>query len=369
MPAGHEAPILESGVTPEATHDLAGVTRRTVDSGYANLSHAGRRQPPPKNCNIADHILDVINLSKRYAGAQRPAVSNISFVINAGEIVGLLGANGAGKSTTIRMLTTLIPTSSGTVTIGGVDVATDPTAVRAHIGVVGQSNTLDSACTVFENLYFHCRYHGMSRRHARQRASEYIAAFGLEGRGDDKPSVLSGGLARRLELARAMSHAPQLLLLDEPTNELDVPSRALFWQQVHAVQGKGAGVLLATHLLQEAEEHCDRVVIMHAGKVVLEGKPADLRGQFRGGQMVTLRLHRPPDVDVIDELLAASGVVRCHVDDSEVKILLQNTSVPLDALARVARPYTVLDITTRQASLQEIFLDAVGHGYPTDGIK
>src|ERR1700721_1352157 len=108
----------------------------------------------------------------------------------------------------------------------------------------------------------------MPRGHARQRASEYIAAFGLEGRGGDKPSVLSGGLARRLELARAMSHTPQLLLLDEPTNELDVPSRALFWRQVHAVQGKGAGVLLATHLLQEAEEHCDRVVIMHAGKVV-----------------------------------------------------------------------------------------------------
>lgn len=347
---------------PEATYDLTDVTRRTAGPGHASLGDCGTAM----GRNITAPILNVTNLSKRYDGAPVSAVLNVSFAINAGEIVGLLGANGAGKSTTIRMLTTLIPITSGSVTINGIDVASEPTAARAHIGVVGQSNTLDGSCTVFENLYFHCRYHGMSRRHARRRASECVASFGLEGREKDKPSVLSGGLARRLELARAMSHTPQLLLLDEPTNELDVPSRASFWQQIHAVQGKGAGVLLATHLLQEAEEHCDCVVIMHSGKVVLEGTPADLRSRFRGGQMVTLRFREPPNIDVIEHLSAAPDVVRCHATDSEVKILLQNATVPLDALARIARPYTVLDIATRQASLQEIFLDAVGHNSATD---
>ena len=203
---------------------------------------------------------------------------------------------------------------------------------------------------------------------SRERASEYIAAFGLEGpRRRTSLRCSPADLRVDLELARAMSHAPQLLLLDEPTNELDVPSRALFWRQVHAVQEKGAGVLLPPTSCRRQRNTVIRVVILHMGKVVLEGKPADLRGRFRGGQMVALRLHRPPSVDVIDELSAAPDVVRCHVDDSEVKVLLQNTSVPLDALARVARPYTVLDITTRQASLQEIFLDAVGHGHSTEG--
>jgi ABC-2 type transport system ATP-binding protein len=302
----------------------------------------------------------VSDLRKVYRGETTSAVDGVSFSASAGEVLGLLGPNGAGKSTTISIVTTRIPATSGEVLVGGASSLADPAGVRAAIGVAGQSNTLDGSCTVLENLYLHCRYHGMGRRAARQRATDMMLAFQLSDKSEAKPEALSGGQARRLQLARAMAHDPALLLLDEPTNELDAFSQALFWEQIHRLRDTGqTAILLATHMLEEAEEHCDRVLILDAGRIVMEGRPDQLRSEFRATRTIEMTLTqqpRPGSATAIEEL---DGVVRCQVVGRTVSILLGPGKLPLEHLVRHLGRYGVEEMTARKASLREIFLDVV----------
>jgi ABC-2 type transport system ATP-binding protein len=205
------------------------------------------------------------------------AVDGLDLSVCKGEIFGLLGPNGAGKTTTVGMLTTRIVPTAGRACINGVDVVADPARAKSFIGVVQQLNTLDRSLTVCENLYFHGRYYGMSAKAAREEADGLLERFRLAHRADAEVRALSGGMAQRLMLARAVLHHPAVLFLDEPTAGLDPQSRLALWEIVGELHEEGQTILLTTHYMEEAEEFCDRVAIMDHGKILALDTPAALK--------------------------------------------------------------------------------------------
>jgi ABC-2 type transport system ATP-binding protein len=205
------------------------------------------------------------------------AVRDLDLEISRGEFFGLLGPNGAGKSTTIGMLTTRVLPTSGTAEIGGVDVVRDPPTAKRVIGVVPQTNTLDRQLTVAENLEFHGRYFGMSRRDATRRASGLLALFRLADRGRAMVPELSGGMAQRLMIARALVHRPQILFLDEPTSGIDPQSRLALWEVLRELHAGGQTILLTTHYMEEADALCERIGIIDHGALLALGTPAELK--------------------------------------------------------------------------------------------
>jgi ABC-2 type transport system ATP-binding protein len=212
----------------------------------------------------------------RRHGAALTAVDGLDLSVRPGEIFGLLGPNGAGKTTTVGMLTTRIVPTAGTAQVGGVDVIADPALAKRSIGVVHQLNTLDRSLTAWENLYFHGRYHGMSDPAARRAAGEQLERFRLSHRAQAEIRALSGGMIRRLMVARAVLHRPAVLFLDEPTANLDPQSRMALWDVLREIRDEGQTILLTTHYMEEAEEFCDRVAIMDHGRVLALDTPAGL---------------------------------------------------------------------------------------------
>ena len=212
----------------------------------------------------------VERLTKRYAGPPAvDAVRGIDLEVGEGEIFGLLGPNGAGKTTTVGMCTTRVIPSSGQVRVAGVDVRADPPAARGRVGVVTQFNTLDRSCTVYENLFYHCRYFGMRRREARVRAGELLTTFRLADRAAASVDALSGGMAQRLQVARAIAHRPELLFLDEPTSGLDPQSRIALWEMLGDLHEQGTTVILTTHNMDEADRLCRRLAIIDHGTILV----------------------------------------------------------------------------------------------------
>lgn len=215
-------------------------------------------------------------LSKTYSNGFR-AVDRVDLHVASGEIFGLLGPNGAGKTTVIGMLTTRVVPTAGRAWIDGIDVQTSPAGVKQRIGVVAQTNTLDRGITVRENLYYHGRYFGLPRKVAGQRADELLVRFRLAGKGEERPDVLSGGMAQRLMLARALVHRPAVLFLDEPTTGLDPQSRIALWDLLREFHAEGQTILLTTHYMEEADELCGRVAIMDHGRILTLGAPDELK--------------------------------------------------------------------------------------------
>jgi ABC-2 type transport system ATP-binding protein len=209
-------------------------------------------------------------LGKTYRGrtGQVVAVSALDLTVEAGEFFGLLGPNGAGKSTTIGMLTTLVKPTAGRAYVGGHDVMRDPVGVRRCVGVVSQSNSLDNALSISDNLVYRGRYFGMRRRVATARADQLLEMFGLTERRAAAPRELSGGQARRAMIARAIMHRPEVLFLDEPTVGLDVQTRALVWDVLRGLHADGQTIVLTSHYLQEIESLCGRVAIIDHGAVL-----------------------------------------------------------------------------------------------------
>jgi lipooligosaccharide transport system ATP-binding protein len=306
----------------------------------------------------ATAALEVCDLVVRYPGASRTAVNGVSFWVRSGQIVGILGPNGAGKSSITRCITTLLEPSGGSIVIRGIDALAQPNRARALIGVAGQSNTLDSACTARENLYLHGRYHGMTRREAARRADELLHSFGMGDLGNCRPGQLSGGQVRRLQLARAIAHQPEVLLLDEPTNELDVISAELFWAEVDRLRRDGTAILLATHLLDEAERHCDRVVIIDDGQVCLSGGLGELRDRYRGSTVVEVSFGRLVARTRFEQVEDLPSVTRCLVGDRRVRVLFEGSSLP-DGLLGLLSDLPIVAMTTGPASLRDIFLDTL----------
>jgi ABC-2 type transport system ATP-binding protein len=224
-----------------------------------------------------------------------------------GELFGLLGPNGAGKTTTVGVCTTRIRPTAGTVRIEGVDAITHPSRVKRRIGVVTQDNTLDRSCTLWENLAYHCRYFGWSGRDARSRADELLERFRLGDRRDAFPMQISGGMAQRLQVARAIAHRPAVLFLDEPTAGLDPQSRLALWELVGELRADGLTVVLTTHHMEEAESLCDRVAIVDHGQVLVDDTPERLIATHGSNAVVDLRFADEPDASLLDGCAPSRG--------------------------------------------------------------
>ncbi len=234
-------------------------------------------QPPGRS-----NVIETKGLTKVYAHGggdsnELTAVSGLDLSVQRGEIFGLLGPNGAGKTTTVGMLTTRVAPTSGTATVSGVDVVAEPEVAKQYIGVVHQVNTLDRSLTAWENLYFHGRYHGLSAKRARDAADNHLEMVRLSHRARSPVRALSGGMARRLMIARAVLHHPAVLFLDEPTAGLDPQSRLALWEIVRDLRDQGQTILLTTHYMEEADEFCDRVAIMDHGRILALDTPARLK--------------------------------------------------------------------------------------------
>lgn len=204
------------------------------------------------------------------------AVEGLSMRVGRGEVYGLLGLNGAGKTSVIKMLATLLRPTAGSVRVLGLDTMARPTEVKRRIGVVPQENNLDTYLDVRQNLIFHCRYAGLEKKDYAPRVEEWLALLGLEGKATESVLRLSGGTRRKAMLAKAFLTEPELLILDEPTTGLDPDVRALLWGRVGAFRQNGGSVFLSTHYLEEAERLCDRIGILHGGRLVTEGTVAQL---------------------------------------------------------------------------------------------
>jgi ABC-2 type transport system ATP-binding protein len=238
-------------------------------------------------------VIEVKNLTHRYG--DRVALSNVSFEVKKGEIFGLLGPNGGGKSTLFRILSTMMVPASGTAVIAGHDVERDPAAVRRSVGVVFQTQSLDKALTVEENLRAQGHLHGLSGADLGERMERAMERLGLADRRKDPVETLSGGLRRRVEIAKALLHRPQVLLMDEASSGLDPAARRDLSRHVESLrENEGVTILLTTHILEEAGR-CDRLILLHQGSIVAHGTPTELRARI-GGDVVVLEVADPPSM-------------------------------------------------------------------------
>ncbi len=307
-------------------------------------------------------IVEVQGLRKVYEGkGQVVAVDGIDLQVPAGQIFGLLGPNGAGKTTTISIATTRALPTAGRVRIAGIDVVEQPALARREIGVVPQYNTLDRACTVFENLYFHCLYFGFSRAEAKVRSEGLLEQFHLLERKAARPQQLSGGLAQRVQIARAIAHRPKVLFLDEPSAGLDPQSRLALWESVRGLQREGITVVLTTHYMEEADALCDRLAIIDHGRILVEDTPAALKASVGTGKIYSLELVRPDGRDnLASRLRGLSGVTGVEGTDGGLRVLAESKDGLLGEVVREADAWGLRDLRIAEGSLETVFLRLTG---------
>jgi ABC-2 type transport system ATP-binding protein len=314
---------------------------------------------------VADAIIEAHGLTKIYAGGvggDVVAVDEIDLEINSGEIYGLLGPNGAGKSTTIGMLTTRVIPTRGSIQIGTVDVVARPALAKQLIGVVPQSNTLDRAMTVFENLEFHGRYFGMSSKQAKALATELVQRVRLAERSSANVMALSGGMAQRLMVARAIMHRPQVLFLDEPTAGLDPQSRIALWEILGDLHDDGQTILLTTHYMEEADEFCDRVAIMDHGHILALDTPAQLKASIGAGRIVIVTSNG--DLPALADVLVAGvdGALDARVVEDRIHLSVDASSGLLPRIidAAEAAGFSVNDLSVTEPTLESVFINLTG---------
>jgi ABC-2 type transport system ATP-binding protein len=307
-------------------------------------------------------IVQVEDLCKVYEGKQRVvAIDGIELGVREGELYGLLGPNGAGKTTTISICTTRALPTSGRVHIAGVDVVASPALARRSMGIVPQYNTLDRSCTVYENIHFHCLYFGFSRTDARQRTNQLLEQFHLTERADAYPSQLSGGLAQRVQIARAISHRPKVLFLDEPSAGLDPQSRIAMWDAVRRLREEGITVVLTTHYMEEADELCDRVAIIDHGKILVEDTPAALKSSVGAQKVYALDLGNLQGTAALAaQLQQLHGVRSVESTTAGVRILADNADGLLPDIVRASNPYGLRDLTITETTLETVFIRLTG---------
>ena len=283
------------------------------------------------------------------------AVDGVDFDVSRGEAFGFLGPNGAGKSSTMRMIGCVSPPSGGTLTILGLDPVHDGPAIRARLGVVPQLDTLDTELTVRENLIIYSRYFGLSRKEARERADELLEFVQLSERANDRVEPLSGGMKRRLTIARSLVNNPEVLLLDEPTTGLDPQARHVVWDRLFRLKQQGVTLVLTTHYMDEAEQLCDRLVVMDRGKIAEEGSPLELIRRLSTREVVELRFAN--EAPHVDEQTFDGRVAR--IEKLPDRMLLYTDDG--DALVPVAHerlnPQSVL---VRRSTLEDVFLRLTG---------
>ena len=301
-----------------------------------------------------DSLVSASNLTKRFDDFT--AVDGIDFEISKGEVFGFLGPNGAGKSSTMRMIGAVSPLTSGSLSVFGMDPARDGAKIRARLGVVPQENMLDEELRVADNLYIYGRYFDMSRRELRQKIPELLEFSQLLEKQDAKVDTLSGGMKRRLAIARSLINSPELVLLDEPTTGLDPQARHVLWEKLYELKSQGATLVITTHYMDEAEQLCDRLVVMDNGKIVAEGSPQGLIREHATKEVLEVRF-RDGDRKAAAELLDRVSV---RTDDLADRTLLHvdNADAALSSLADAG--YLPLTSLPRRSSLEDVFLRLTG---------
>jgi ABC-2 type transport system ATP-binding protein len=307
-------------------------------------------------------IVEIEKLTKIYETKLRVvAVDGIDLELKQGEIFGLLGPNGAGKTTTISIATTRTLPTSGTVRIAGVDVVEHPAHARRYIGVVPQYNTLDRSLTVFENLYFHCRYFGMGHGQAKSRALELLDQFLLTERKNVYPAQLSGGLAQRVQIARAIAHRPTVLFLDEPSAGLDPQSRMAMWGAVQGLRKEGITVLLTTHYMEEADSLADRLAIIDYGRVLALGSPENLKKAFRSRTIYDLKLRTLEGLEPVSaKLKARKDVVAAEAITEGLRVTTSGSETLLPYVVKAVSPFGLRDLAITEPSLEGVFIQLTG---------
>jgi lipooligosaccharide transport system ATP-binding protein len=302
-----------------------------------------------------DVLIIARDLTKRFGDFT--AVDGIDFELRRGEAFGFLGPNGAGKSSTMRMIGCVSPPTGGTLSILGLDPVSDGPAIRARLGVVPQEDTLDVELTVRENLLIYGRYFGLPRSVIMERAGRLLDFVQLTERAGDQVEPLSGGMKRRLTIARSLINDPEILILDEPTTGLDPQARHVVWDRLFRLKQQGVTLILTTHYMDEAEQLCDRLVVMDGGKIVAEGSPRQLIETYSTPEVLELRFH-VSDHDQAAEKVANTPAERMEVLADRILLYVSDGDAALAGVRGLGlEPLTSL---VRRSTLEDVFLRLTG---------
>jgi lipooligosaccharide transport system ATP-binding protein len=344
-------PMSQSRTEARSAPAAESAAPRSVVTDGQDAAPAAQHSPD----SAASHaLIRARGLTKKFGDFT--AVDCIDFDVAPGEAFGFLGPNGAGKTSTMRMIGCVSPVTSGELRVLGMDPRLDGPRIRAKLGVVPQQDSLDMELTVRENLIIYGRYFDLSRREARRRSDELLEFVQLIDRADSEVEPLSGGMKRRLTIARSLINEPELLLLDEPTTGLDPQARHLLWDKLYRLKQQGKTLILTTHYMDEAEQLCDRLVVMDKARIVAEGSPLELIEQYSTREVLELRF----PVGVQDSLDGQLDGLADRVEHLPDRVLLytdDGDAAASEAHRRGLRPETVL---VRRSTLEDVFLRLTG---------
>jgi lipooligosaccharide transport system ATP-binding protein len=296
-------------------------------------------------------LIEAHGLVKTFNGLK--AVDNIDFKVYGGECVGFLGPNGAGKTTTVRMIYCFLPLTEGKLTVAGMDVSTQAREIKGMVGVTPQEDNLDPDFTVIKNLQVYARYFDIPKAEATKRAEELLKFIQLEEKRDASIYQLSGGMKRRLIMARALINEPKILLLDEPTTGLDPQGRHIVWDEIRSLRKRGVTVILTTHYMDEAAALCDRVLIIDNGKIIETGAPNELIKQHVGEDVLEVAY----DEEVLKTLKAELPEAHLEVFGDHIRVF---THQPHGVFERIIKKFPNKNMTIRNANLEDVFLKLTG---------
>ncbi|HEY2213592.1 MAG TPA: ATP-binding cassette domain-containing protein [Acidimicrobiales bacterium] len=331
-----------------------------LDTSMASIYTTSMPVAAPATKSIP--IIQTIDLAKTYPGTDFRAVDGLNLSVGAGEVFGLLGPNGAGKTTTVGVLTTRVIPSGGQALVGGIDVVAHPSLVKQLIGVVSQQNTLDRQLTPWENLYFHGRLFGISAKQSKQTADELLERFQLTRFAKASVFALSGGMAQRLMVARAIFHRPAVLFLDEPTAGLDPQGRLALWELLRGLNADGQTIMLTTHYMEEADQLCHRLAIMDHGKILALGTPSQLKQGVDADTIITVKADGDPDALANLFTQQVEGVTSTRTIDGGVELHLKGADrlVPRVVAAAEAGGFSVADLSVAEPTLETVFIGLTG---------
>ena len=299
-------------------------------------------------------LVEARHLTKRFGDFT--AVGDITFEVRTGEAFGFLGPNGAGKSSTMRMIAAVSPVTEGHLRVMGLDPAADGPEIRGRIGVVPQEENLDEELSVYENLLIYGRYFGLPKKVIDERIAELLHFAALQERRDSKVEPLSGGMKRRLVIARGLINQPEMLILDEPTTGLGPQARHLLWDRLYRLKQQGVTLIITTHYMDEAEQLCDRLVIMDKGRIVAEGSPRQLIEQHSTREVLELRFA----VGMQEEMLARVDGLARRTEVLPDRVLLYSDDADEAAGLLFGRGVVPQSMVSRRSTLEDVFLRLTG---------
>lgn len=340
--------MSQRGVIRVQTFQTTHVLRLSSDANVKDIDE-------PLSLKWQRLIIEIENLTKRFGNFI--AVDNVSFSIQEGEVLGLLGPNGAGKTTTLHMLATLLKPTGGTALVNGYDISKEPALVRKSIGIVFQEPSSDDLLTGYENLKLHALLYGVPSSVRRKRIQEVLGLVDLMDRKDDLVKHYSGGMRRRLEIARGLLHNPRILFLDEPTLGLDPQTREHIWQYIERlVEEERISIVITTHYMEEADRLCDRIAIIDHGKIVVLDSPENLKRAL-GGDMIRLEINKPN----LDALKKLDYVKKVDARDATLSLTVIDARSHLQELLAVVGK--VESVELHPPSLEDVFLNYTGREF------